>query len=110
MISLKFIQKGRYCEISALQKGKSCEACDFIDKLELSDVKTHRRLIALLDRIAESGPPHNITQFRMVRNNLYEIKPGGIRLFLLLSSNSAKIDNTYSWLGKGREKRTDKTN
>ena len=54
---------------------------DFIENLPAADQK---KILALLKRSADHGPPANIEKFRHLRNGLYEFKTFGVRIFCLL--------------------------
>ena len=55
-------------------------------------------MLALLERIAVSGPPNNTQKFRRVEDNLYEIKVIGDRLFCFFDPHSQRmIIVTHGW-------------
>ena len=107
MWSLRLIVRGRWGEIQALVKSDRFELGDFLTSLEESDPATHIRIVKLLDRIAEFGPPRNPYQFKQVRNNLYEIKSGRARMFGFYHPSVQKfIIITHGWSKGARREQT----
>ena len=49
----------------------SCPVSEYLDSLEPRDRK---RLMSLLNRTAEAGPPSNIEKFRKLDEEIYELK------------------------------------
>lgn len=57
--------------LCALEEGGTCRAEQYIKNLGEGDKK---KLIALLERTADHGPPSNRQKFRKVEGDLYEFK------------------------------------
>ena len=108
MLSLSLYSKGFCNEIYFLQRNKRCETQEFIDQLQLDDIRTYNNLLALLDRIAEFGTPRNPTQFKKLKlhgdDNLFEIKMRYVRLFCFYHPFFDQfIIITHGWK-KGKQK------
>ncbi len=90
----ELITKGAHLAIYALVKGTRCEAKEFLDACA-SDKSSggFQSLFALLERIAEYGPPKNPEQFKQLQNGIYEIKAGGIRLFCFFTEDRIDASN-----------------
>jgi len=97
-LSLQLLLEGDRHTICALTKGSRCEAVDFLDACAKSNPAGFAMLFALLERIADYGPPRNPEQFKNVGNGIYEIKAIGARLFCFYDEAShAVIILTHGW-------------
>ena len=91
--------------IMALRDGLHCDAKDFLAKYEQDDLAGYARLWALIEYIAENGPPRNEHKFKKVSDLIYEIKGDGIRLFCFYQKKSRRIlILTHGWRKAGEHK------
>lgn len=61
---------------------------DYIEGLPEADQK---KMMALLKRSADHGPPRNIEKFRSLGDGLYEFKTFGVRIFCVFSKGKMII-------------------
>lgn len=60
----------------------SCQVKEALDALARDDKTAHAELVALLERIARSGPPRDIRRSGHLDGDVFELKtPRGCRLF-----------------------------
>ncbi len=74
--------------------------CEFIDDLEGADQK---KIMALLQRAADYGPPNNVEKFKKVEGNIWEFKSFQVRILCALVGRNVII------LTHGFTKKKDKT-
>ncbi len=78
MISTSRLISGKRYDIHALVKNEKCLVQEFINDCQESDQK---KIIALLNRAADSGPPRNEEKFKSIKNtNLWEFKSHQVRI------------------------------
>jgi hypothetical protein len=77
MMHLRLVRQEAWT-IYALAEGNRCWALGYIEGLQEPDRK---KIVALLDRTAEFGPPQNLEKFRAVKGDLMEFKSFQDRLF-----------------------------
>jgi len=64
--------------------GAKCWTCEYIDSLEDKDKS---KLLALLNRIVDNGPPRNKEKFRLLEDGIFEIKSYQDRLLCFYDKN-----------------------
>ncbi len=78
MISTSRLIFGKRYDIHALVKNEKCLVQEFINDCQESDQK---KIIALLKRAADNGPPKNEEKFKSIKNtNLWEFKSYQVRI------------------------------
>ena len=79
---------GRNFDIHAITVQGRCFVREFIDGLESADQK---KVMALLQRAAEHGPPNNIEKFKKVEDNIWEFKSFQVRILCSLEGRKVII-------------------
>jgi len=77
--ALRQFISGKSYSIYGLEKDGRCPVSEFFSEMELNDEDALASMFALLKRMAEHGPGHNIEKFRSVRNGIYEFKAKQLR-------------------------------
>ena len=90
------LREGARFAIRAWGDERSCELIDFLAKLERAAPADQARLLYLIQRTADWGPPHNERQCRALQGKqalgLYEFKtPGGARVLWFYDEGSLII-------------------
>jgi len=83
----KFIS-GRSFDIYAITVEGKCPVQVFIDSLESADQK---KVMALLQRAAEHGPPNNVEKFKKLEDNIWEFKSFQVRILCSLEGRKVII-------------------
>ena len=79
---------GRSYDIYAITVQGNCLVKEFIDSLEDPDQK---KVMALLERAAEHGPPNNIEKFKKLEDNIWEFKSFQVRMLCSLEGRKVII-------------------
>jgi len=77
MIDKVLLYAGRKFSIYAITRGGKCLVREFIEKLPGSDRK---KVVALLKRAGEHGPPVNEEKFKHLRDRIFEFKAHRVRI------------------------------
>jgi phage-related protein len=77
MIGKVLLYRGRKFSIYAITRGRKCLVKEFKDELSESDSK---KVVALLKRAAEHGPPVNEEKFKLLRDRIFEFKSHQVRI------------------------------
>jgi len=104
---IRTIIQGPRFRICAYEKGTSCETLEFLKDLENNQPADHKRILAIIKKTADSGPPRNIEQCNSLSgehaDDLYEFKtPGGVRL-LWFYDKGRLIICSHGFLKKGQK-------
>ena len=83
----KLITGGSF-DIYAITDHGKCLVQEFIDDLESADQK---KIMALLQRAAEHGPPNNTEKFKKLENNIWEFKSFQVRILCTLEERRVII-------------------
>ena len=105
MVSTNRLISGKRYEIHALVKNEKCLVQEFIDDCQVSDRK---KIIALLNRAADNGPPKNKEKFRAVKKTLWEFKSYQVRI-LCVFDNDRIIILSHGFIKKSKKRRKEKS-
>jgi phage-related protein len=80
-VQIHKLKEGRQYTLCALGDGKTVETVDFMDEMSARRAKEFKKLMALIDRSLEHGPPKNRQKCNSLGNGIWEFKTtGGLRL------------------------------
>ena len=89
---LRTIARGQWTVLAVCADKERCDVLDFAVRLRRNDPPEFARLLRLFDFVAECGPPHNITRFRRLTADVYELKTrGGTRVLCFFDEGRALI-------------------
>lgn len=74
------IAKAGYSLYALGKNDKICQLLDFIDSLESNLQKDRDRMLALLERAAEKGPPRNTDISHLIKDEIFEFIQGRLRV------------------------------
>lgn len=100
MTQVEKLVSGRSHDIFALSVQGKCLVSEFIDSLESADQK---KVLALLQRAADYGPPNNVQKFKKLEGDIWEFKSFQVRILCALEGRNVII------LTHGFIKKKDKT-
>lgn len=84
-------------EFAVKPTGRMCEAWEW--RQALPEKKWHQ-FEALFERLVENGVIHNETQFKMLSEDVFEFKRGGVRLLCLRTEGRYLLTNTLKKSGR----------
>ena len=96
MVNIEKLISGRSIDLYAITVQGKCLIRDFIDSLETVDQK---KVMALLQRAAEHGPPSNTEKFKKLEDNIWEFKSFQVRILCALEVRKIII-LTYGFIKK----------
>ncbi len=98
----KNLLSGNRFRILALLQSNSCQVEEYIKNL---DEKDQKKVLALLDRVSDNGPPKNIQKSRKIRisDDIWEFKPTSQIRILWFYDGPGRIVLTHAF----RKKRQD---
>ena len=99
MISKEIVYEGKQFTIWAITINGKCIVRDFIDGLVESEKK---KVITLLQRAGDYGPPSNKEKFNHLGNGIFEFKSYQVRIFCALERGKL-ILLTHGFIKKGRK-------
>jgi hypothetical protein len=77
MYTLDIIVPGQAKDIVAMAKGRHNLCRDYLNSL---DVRALKKMIAVMQRMADTGQVHNTSKFRHLRDGIYEFKAQTARI------------------------------
>jgi phage-related protein len=101
-MGLTIILKGKVFNIWAMTRENRCPVEEFIDELEIKD---QRKVLSLLDRIANHGMLGNEEKFHKLKGkgvSLWELKSFQVRIFCFFDQQRLVI-LTHGFRKKGNE-------
>jgi phage-related protein len=100
MTQIEKLISGRRYDIFAITVHRKCQVSGFIDGLEAAEQK---KVVALLQRTADYGPPNNMQKFRKLQGDIWEFKSFQVRILCAFEDRNIII------LTHGFIKKQDKT-
>lgn len=104
MIESIIILEGKAKTLYSIVEGGKNYVSEFITGWPVQAERN--QLIALLERIAEYGPPRNLEKFRPLGDNLFEIKSSQIRIICFFAGNDINNKNVILTHGFKKPKKT----
>lgn len=100
-VVLRQVRKGRHCTLYAMGDNQTCALKDFFTEARQDHRKEFDKLVALIDYVADNGPPRNEQKCRcFAGEKLFELKtPGGLRVMAFWDENQVII-GTHGFLKK----------
>ena len=77
---LKELKSGSAFTVYGLVRDGHCSTEEFLSEVEKNDQDALDSLLAVMERTANHGPPHNQQKCRAVGNGIYEFKPKYLRV------------------------------
>ena len=68
------VKKGSAFAVCAIEENGRCATLDFLNQMKNNDAGEHAKLLALLTRSADHGPPRNEEKSRPVGDGVFEFK------------------------------------
>lgn len=96
------IRRGRWKVHALCSSRGDCPLLEFLADLEGSLARDGRRMLALLDRVAHHGPPHNTDISHQVGEGLWEFIQGRIRVIWFYDRGRMVIA-THGFVKKSRK-------
>lgn len=78
--NLRVVKRGGEWELLAVERDSRCLLNDFLNKVSQSHEYDFSRLQSVFDRLSETGPLKNQEVYKPLRNELFEIKVGVLRI------------------------------
>jgi hypothetical protein len=98
--------RGPKFEIRAWVSGGECQVLDFLENLEKDAQSDYERLMYLIKRSAEHGPPTNVQHVRPLGDDIFEFKGTRTSRILFFYDKGRLIICSHGFTGKrGSEKR-----
>ncbi len=101
----QLFKQGRKVDIYCLYEGDRCLLLEFLSDLAKRDERAYKKALALIEKTADHGPPHNTEKYRKLHGGvkLWELKPHPVRIMLFYDEANNMI------LTHGFLKKRDKT-
>ena len=97
---LQLLKAGATFRVYAWGDEKSCEAVEFLEELEADSNSDAIRLLNLIQRTADHGPPMNPQHSRLLDDGIYEFKAPNTARLLWFYDESRIIICTHGFSGK----------
>lgn len=88
MVLIEPLYEGPAFMICAIIQNQKCYTLSFLDSLAVNDQK---KIVKLLQKTANDGPPKNEEKFKHLQDKLYEFKSGKVRLICFFDKNKVII-------------------
>jgi len=104
-VKKQLLKRGRKLDIYCLYEGDRCLLLEFLLDLAKRNKRAYARVLALIEKTADYGPPHNTEKYRKLHGGieLWELKPRPVRIMLFYDEANNMI------LTHGFLKKRDKT-
>ena len=79
-MKVRRVRVGQWKVLALCNERGDCDLLDFLAGLGQRHVKDRTRLLALLDRVAEHGPPNNAAVSHHLSGEVWEFIQGGLRV------------------------------
>lgn len=76
-VKIKKLYSGPVVDLYELIINEKCQVREYISNLE---ERNKKKVSVLLRHIAKNGPPINIEKFRHIRDEIWELKSGSVRV------------------------------
>lgn len=96
------IAKDRYKVYALGRDGDDCDLLDFLSSLGPNRQKDGDRLLALLERVSQNGPPRNTDISHQIRNEIFEFIQGQLRVLWFYEEGKV-ILCTHGFLKRSRK-------
>jgi phage-related protein len=100
MIDVAILYSGKEYDVSAITVDGRCYVIEFIEQLELDE---QAKLLSLLERTADYGPPRNTEKFKKLEGDIWEFKSYQVRILCFFDRGQIIIAT------HGFKKKRDKT-
>ena len=108
MYKRRLLRRGTQYSIFALDHYGRCPAEDFLKECKKDNIGAYKVFFRLFQRTADVGLIKNDTQFKHVRNNLYEFKVDNLRIFCFIQGGNILIlTNASKKAGKSKKQTAD---
>jgi phage-related protein len=81
MIDVAILYSGKEYDVSAITVDGRCYVIEFIEQLELDE---QAKLLSLLERTADYGPPRNTEKFKKLGGDIWEFKSYQVRILCFI--------------------------
>lgn len=83
--------QGTYTVLAACDNRGACTLLDFLEGLDANFGKDQARMLALLERVAMGGPPHNTDISHKIEDDIWEFIQGRLRVFYFFDEGKVVV-------------------
>jgi len=102
-MKLLLLAQGRYQVFAACSDRGDCQLVSFLNELEGDRQDQADRMINLLDRVAEEGPPRNTDICHQIKGDIWQFESGRLRVLWFYGSGRGVVVCSHGFPKKSQK-------